>query len=374
MTAPTGLYVHLPFCVSRCGYCTFAVTTDRRPMDRYLKALEAELPLSMPVQGTPLETLYLGGGTPSYLPPGRLSGLLAAVRRRHPLAAGAEVTSEANPDDVGPGLLEEWAAAGVNRISIGVQSFVDRELAVLDRRHDAATARRAVAAALEHGPFQVNVDLILAVPGQAPESLRRTLDELIALAPHHVSVYLLEMDKPHRLRRLWERCPEAFPDEEAAAAAYLTVHDRLTAAGYHHYEVSNFARAGCRSAHNLRYWRCRPVHALGLAAHGQEPGRRWANLGTLDGYLAAVERGERPVAWERRLGAAERRAETALLGLRLAEGISARLARSLAAQRPEFGDRLEAFLDLGLAVEEGDRIRLTPRGWLVSNELLSGLV
>ncbi|RMF78068.1 MAG: hypothetical protein D6739_12115 [Nitrospirae bacterium] len=215
---------------------------------------------------------------------------------------------------------------------------------------------------------------MLGIPEQTGESLSRSLDELMALGPQHVSVYLLEMDKPHRLRRLHARHPERFPDEEAAAAAYLAVHERLTAAGYEHYEVSNFARPGCRSAHNLRYWRRLPVHALGVAAHGQDGDRRWANLDTLDGYLGAVERGERPLAWEQRLTPAELEAEEVLLGLRLAEGIPGTLADRVAAARPGFAERLEDFLELGLAERVGGRLRLTPRGWLLSNELLAELV
>jgi len=369
-----GLYIHLPFCPSRCGYCTFTVTTDRRPLRRYLGALAAEAALSLPPAGTPLATVYLGGGTPSQVPPVHLRALLDRLRARHPLVVGAEVTAEANPDDLSPALLDAWAAAGVNRVSLGVQSFVDPELAALDRRHDAAAARRAAAMALAHGAFRVNLDLMIGIPGQTPDSLARSLEELLALAPHHVSVYLLETDKPHRLARLRARHPERFPDEEAAAAAYLAVHRSLAAAGYEHYEVSNFARPGCRSAHNLRYWRREAVHALGVAAHGQEGDRRWANLDTLDGYLGAVERGERPLAWEQRLGRAEREAEEALLGLRLADGIPEALAHRLAAARPGFAERLESFLELGLAERAAGRLRLTPRGWLLSNELLAELV
>ncbi len=370
----TGLYVHLPFCASRCSYCTFTVTTRRELIPRYLAALEREPGLGSLPEGTRLATVYLGGGTPSQIPAPALARFLDRLLARHPLLPGAEVTAEANPEDVTAELLAAWAALGITRLSIGVQSFEDAELAVLDRRHDAARAEAAARLALEAGRFAVNLDLMLAVPGQDRPSLGRTLSKLLGLGPHHVSVYLLEMDKPHRLRALHARAPERFPGEDAAAEAYLHVHDVLTGAGYEHYEVSNFARPGHRSRHNLRYWLREPVHALGAAAHGQAGNRRWANLDTVSGYLDAVESGTRPVAWENRLSALEALAEEVMLGLRLAEGVAEGRCEAAARAIPAFGETLEAFSGLGYAEADGGRVRLTPRGWLVSNELFAELV
>ena len=227
---------------------------------------------------------------------------------------------------------------------------------------------------MEDGRLDLNLDLMLAIPRQSPATLERSLDVVLNLRPHHVSVYLLEMDKPHRLRRLHARHPDSFPDQDTASGEYLRVHQVLTGAGYEHYEVSNFALPGHRARHNLRYWRRDPVHALGAAAHGQEGNRRWANLDTVGGYLDAVAGGSRPLAWETSLSPLEELAEAVMLGLRLAEGVPSATADEAAAALPRFARRLEEFEELGLAVRSGDRLRLTPRGWLVSNELFSELV
>ncbi len=371
---PTGLYVHLPFCASRCSYCTFVVTTDRRLLPGYMEALHRELELGAVPPGRPLESLYLGGGTPSQVPPPMLAAFLERLRRTNPMLPGAEVTAEANPEDVDPALLDPLAAMGVTRLSMGVQSFVDEELAVLERRHHADRAQEAAALVLEDGRLDLNLDLMLAIPRQSPATLERSLDVVLNLRPHHVSVYLLEMDKPHRLRRLHARHPDSFPDQDTASGEYLRVHQVLTEAGYEHYEVSNFALPGHRARHNLRYWRRDPVHALGAAAHGQEGNRRWANLDTVGGYLDAVAGGSRPLAWETSLSPLEELAEAVMLGLRLAEGVPSATADEAAAALPRFARRLEEFEELGLAVRSGDRLRLTPRGWLVSNELFSELV
>lgn len=370
----TGLYVHLPFCASRCGYCTFVVTTNREIIPAYMDALKRELDLGSVPEASRLQTLYLGGGTPSQVPSDLLSSFLERLYCRNPLTPGAEVTAEANPEDVTPSLLEAYSGMGITRISMGVQSFVDRELKILERRHSALRAREAAELVLSTGRFDLNLDLMLAIPEQTPASLERSLQSLLVLRPQHASVYLLEMDKPHRLRRLHADHPESFPDDDAAAFAYLRVHEALTAAGYQHYEVSNFALPNHQARHNLRYWLGEPVHALGVAAHGQEENRRWANLDTVGGYLDAVARGSRPVAWETSLPPLEALAESVMLALRLAEGVPTAAVREVADAMPGFARRLTEFEDLGLAVRSRERLQLTPSGWLVSNELFSELV
>lgn len=350
------------------------VTTNAQSMGRYLRALEAELELIDLVPGAALETLYLGGGTPSLLPGLDFQRLVRSITRRFPLVTGAEVTAEANPEDVTPERLDAWIEAGVTRISMGVQSFDDGELRALDRRHDSRTACRAAALVRERSELELNLDLMLGIPGQDRTSLQASLSVLLDLAPAHVSVYLLEMDKPHRLRALKRRHPERFAGEEDSAGMYLEVHETLTGRGFEHYEVSNFARGGSRARHNLRYWHCRPVHAVGVAAHGAEGRRRWANLENIPAYIEAVNERIRPLAWATVLSPRECLAEELLMGLRLEDGVSpARIAegRSLF---PDFSRRLDEFLDLGLAVEKTGRCRLEPRGWLVSNELFVTLV
>ncbi len=342
-------------------------------MPGYLHALRREAELLELEAGAPLASLYLGGGTPSQVPAAALADLLGSLTRRFHLAPGAEVTVEANPDDVDPAMLEAWLAAGVTRVSMGVQSFDDAELAVLERRHDADRAEAAARLALEQENLDVSLDLMLAIPDQTRASLDRSVDRVLALAPHHLSVYLLEMDKPHRLRNLARRSPERFADDEEAADLYLHLADRLGQAGYRHYEISSFARPGHEAVHNTRYWRRETVHALGVAAHGQDGPRRWANVDSLRDYLAAIEAGRRPLAWATTLDPGAEAAEAVMLGLRLAEGVSRELAERVAAARPAFADRLADFLGLRLAEAAGGTVRLNPRGWLLSNELFEEL-
>ncbi len=367
-----GLYVHLPFCASRCAYCTFATSTELGLMPRTLAALRREVAEMGRRGGRPLATLYLGGGTPSLVPDDELAALFAVLDRHFPRRPGAEVTLEANPDDVTAARAAAWAAVGVNRVSVGVQAFSDRALAMLNRRHDAAQAAAAVRA-LQGAGLAVSVDLMLGLPGLAAADLDATLAELLRLRPGHVSVYLLEMDKPHALVRLAERRPDLFPDSDAAAAQYLAAGRALTAAGYRHYEISNFALPGEEARHNVRYWRREPVLAAGLAAHGHAGRRRWANLDALPAYLDAVEAGRAPRAWSRRLSDEEAAKERVMLGLRLARGVPESAVAACGALVPAFPERVAEFVGLGLARRERGRVRLTPRGWLLSNELLGEL-
>ncbi len=371
----TGLYVHLPFCASRCSYCTFVVTTHSRLIEPYIEALEQESSLIDLEAGTRLDTLYFGGGTPSQVPIPLFERLVATLSARYPLASGAEVTAEANPEDLSPHLLERWAAAGINRLSMGIQSFVPAELELLDRRHTAQTAANALEMVLTDGRFQVNADLMLAIPRQTVASLRISVDKILTYRPHHISIYLLEMDKPHRLRTYANRHPEAFPTDEQAAGLYLQVHDWLTSAGYLHYEISNFALPGHMARHNIRYWRSAPVHALGVAAHGLDGPRHWANLDNLHGYLLSLSQGTRPLAWSNHLSPKDELAQKVMLQLRLAEGAPGGLVAAVRQALPTFADKLSEFLELGLAVaDETGGVHLTPRGWLLSNELFRELV
>jgi oxygen-independent coproporphyrinogen-3 oxidase len=337
-------------------------------MPRVMAALGREVAALGRRGGRPLATLYLGGGTPSLVPADALTVLLAVLDRQFPRLPGAEVTLEANPDDVTAEKIRTWAGLGITRVSVGVQAFSDPVLARLNRRHDAAQASAAVES-LQRAGFAVSVDLMLGLPGLGGEESAVTLAELLRLRPGHVSVYLLEMDRPHALARLSARRPDLFPDADAAAAQYLAVGRALVAAGYRHYEISNFALPGRQARHNVRYWRQQPVLAAGPAAHGQSGRRRWANLDALPAYLDAVESGGSARAWSRRLGDDEVIKERVMLGLRLARGVSEGTIAVCSALVPAFAGGLEEFFTLGLARRVGGRVRLTPRGWLVSNEL-----
>lgn len=369
---PAGLYVHVPFCARRCAYCTFVTSTELHLIDRTVDALVTEISRLAGSSGRELASVYLGGGTPSLLPRPALERLVGAIRGGFTVQPGAEVTLEANPDDIGEATAAGWAALGVTRVSLGVQSFADPVLEMLDRRHTAAEARTAARRVLAAG-LQLSIDLMLALPRLHRAALDATLAETLALAPDHVSVYLLETDKPHRLGELAGRRPDLFPDADESARQYLAVARTLVAAGWRHYEISNFARPGRQARHNTRYWLGQSVLAAGVAAHGQAGRRRWANLDQVAGYLEAVEAGRTARAWSRRLADDEAVREAVMVRLRLARGAPAGLVERCAALAPAFAGRLEEFSSLGLVRRRGDRIRLTPRGWLVSNELLATL-
>lgn len=365
-----GLYVHLPFCAQRCSYCTFVSTTDAAVANAAVRASMAEVRRFR--SGRQLRTLYLGGGTPSLVPLPLLEELFRSVRVVFSLGPGAEVTLEANPEDVTLASLLAWRTLGVTRLSLGVQTLDDEVLRLLQRRHDGATARRAVADARAAG-FSVSADLMLGLPGQSVAKVEEETKALVALGPQHVSVYLLETDKPHPLGELSRRCPGAFPEEEEVARCYLVVARVLRRAGFCHYEISNFARPGFHARHNLRTWRQKPLLAVGVAAQGHCGRVRWGNLDDPRAYAAALAQGESPRAWRRVLSPDEWEREAAMLGLRLAVGVEWELVERLAGRLPAFARRLDDFFHLGLARKVGERLRLTTRGWVVSSELLQAL-
>lgn len=321
----------------------------------------------------PLVTCYLGGGTPSLVPDEELAATFEVLDRYFPRLPTAEVTLEANPDDVTEAKLAFWRKLGVTRLSLGVQSFADPVLRLLARRHDAAQAARALEACLAAG-YVVNCDLILALPGLSRSALRDTLEQLSMARPHHVSVYLLEMDKPHRLAQLAARRPDLFPSDDQAAQQYLDTSRVLRQAGYRHYEISNFALPGYYARHNLRYWRGGVVLACGVAAAGQGKRLRFRNSEDLETYMTAVEAERSPRVESRRLNAADALAEAVMLQLRLAWGAPRPAVEAVAQARPAFGRLLADFLAAGLARPRRGRIALTRKGWLVSNELFATLV
>jgi oxygen-independent coproporphyrinogen-3 oxidase len=315
-----GLYVHVPFCVSKCGYCGFYSSTDRSQVPAYLAALGREIDLYRGWAAC-FDTLYIGGGTPSVLPPGDLEGLIGNLQSAFGIAAGAEITVEANPADITPGLLAELRRARVNRINIGVQSFDDGTLAFLGRRHDRRRAVAAVAAARRAGMGNIGLDLIYGVPGQGVDAWLATLCEAAALNPDHLSCYQLT---PEAGTPLADRCrrKEVFlPDESLQADFFLKTSEFLEEAGYIHYEISNFARPGAESRHNRKYWNHAPYLGLGPAAHsfrGRE--RRW-NRPSLPAYLKDLAADRPPVEASELLTDEQLRLEALFLGLRTRRGI-----------------------------------------------------
>lgn len=399
---PVGLYIHVPFCVSLCPYCDFVVVTGRAaigPTNRVadlVRAVHVELDLRADIADTlfgprpPLASVYLGGGTPSLLTGHQVAGLLEHVAQRFGIAADAEVTLEANPGPTELGDLAGFRAAGVTRLSLGVQSFQPSELQRLGRRHGAADVQAAVARARLAGFRSLSLDLLIDIPGQTLATWDSTLDQALALEPDHLSIYLLTLEDPDAdgittldgdhlpVRpgaRRWRGAAVVAQDEDRAAAMDERTSQRLEAVGLTRYELSNHARPGHESRHNLAYWRRAPVEAAGPGAHAFDGAltRRW-NAARLDRYLAALLPGDGgeaslPPGGTESIDARTARAESVILALRLARGIDA-----AALDDPEMGSGLAWALGFDLVRHDDDRLVLSARGRMLSNEVFSRLL
>lgn len=363
-----GLYVHIPFCAAKCSYCDFYSLAHREDkMDDYCAALTAHLREVAPrMAGQQVDTVYFGGGTPSYLGPKRLAALLKTIRKGYALTADAEITLEANPDSAGDAkALKILRKAGFNRLSLGAQAMDDEMLRAIGRIHTAAQVQEAVSAARSAGFDNVSIDLMYGLPGQTMEHWQRTLESAIALGTDHVSAYGLKVEEG---TPLWQRRDSAdLPDDEAQADMYLWAVEALAAAGYAQYEISNFARPGRESRHNLRYWRMAPYAGFGPGAHSDFGNVRFAYEKDLDGYLA----GEMRLSEREEILPRERCMEYIMLSLRTAEGISRTTVERT--YRKPFAQAEAVFRELaehGLAAPTESGWRLTPRGFLVSNAII----
>ena len=369
---PLGLYLHIPFCRSKCIYCDFySLPSAEDRMDRYAAALCRHLKETAP-QAAPytVDTVYFGGGTPSYLGVKRLKKLLKTVEKHYALSREAEVTMEANPDS-----LRDWRdvralrRAGVNRISLGVQSTDDAELKTIGRVHTFAQVREAVDAVRRGGVKNLSLDLIYGLPDQTMERWQATLAQAADLGPEHLSCYGLKVEEGTPLWRMRESL--VLPDDDLQADMYLWAVDFLARRGYEQYEISNFARPGFASRHNLKYWTLQEYAGFGPGAHSDFGGVRYAFVRDLAAYCAGVESGGSILSESERISDRERHREYLMLGLRTAAGISRRAFESRC--RTSF-DPIEGVLEKlaapGYARKEGDRWRLTPVGFLVSNQII----
>ncbi|MGI9051638.1 MAG: radical SAM family heme chaperone HemW [Ilumatobacteraceae bacterium] len=348
MTAPFGVYVHIPFCAARCDYCAFATWTDRTHLvETYLDAVGVEVRRAIEAGMPPASSVFVGGGTPTLVPADRLAGLIRAIA----LAAGAEVTVECNPDDVTPAMFETYADAGVNRVSIGVQSMVPHVLRALGRTHDPANVERAVAAVRAVGLPTFNVDLIYGTAGESPVDWRTTVERALALDPPHVSAYALTVEPGTALAD----DPARHPDDDVQADDYELADELLAADGLANYEVSNWARPGHECRHNLLYWSSHDYLGFGCAAHSHRAGRRWWNVRTPERYVEAVRSGRSAEAAGEELAPDERRVEGLQLSLRTRAGVPI--------------DSLDGEALPGLVERTDDRWVLTRRGRLMANEV-----
>jgi putative oxygen-independent coproporphyrinogen III oxidase len=362
-----GVYVHVPFCLTRCGYCDFNAYAGLDHLaSRYVSALLREAELAAPAWSSEeVVSVFLGGGTPTTLEVVDLKALLARLRRAYAVAAKAEVTIEANPDTVDRPKLEELLEAGYARLSMGAQSFDTAVLAALERLHDPASVRRAMGDARTAGYANVNLDLIYGAEGETLDAWERTLRQTVDLAPEHISAYALTIEPPTPLGRKVQQGVVPAPDPDLQADMFELACDLLAGAGYRHYEVSNWAKPGFECLHNLGYWkRSRPYLGLGAGAHSYRDDRRWWNIRPPEMYLELVETGTLPVGGEERLEPSDAYFEEVFLRLRILEGVPSSWVE------PE---RSAPFVETGLLRDEDGSLVPTERGMLVINELVLAL-
>jgi oxygen-independent coproporphyrinogen-3 oxidase len=388
MPEPLSLYVHIPFCTAKCGYCDFnSYAGHEHLMPTYSEALVHEAHLwRRATAGRALATVFFGGGTPSLLPLDEMAAIMAGLHEAFEFEPDAEVSLEANPGSLSEEHLRGLRDLGFNRLSIGVQSFHDDELRALDRIHSAADAQAAFEAARAAGFENINLDLIFGLAEQPIERWQASVEQALALGPEHLSLYALTVEEGTPLARDVALGRTPAPDPDMQAGHYEWTCERLAAAGYEQYEISNWARPGYRCRHNLTYWECREYLGLGAGAHSYFNSVRFAVAAAPSVYLALVSQ-----AWEEnRDGSGPMRqvvsgetvtpelaiADALILGLRVTDGVSANAFRERfgVELQDAIGDRLLEQFDAGLIECHGDRLRLTPLGRLLSNEVFTRLL
>jgi oxygen-independent coproporphyrinogen-3 oxidase len=379
-----GLYVHVPFCASICNYCNFTRGLfDEAQKTRFVDALIREITGSAAEHDKeqrptrlPADTIYFGGGTPSLLTPDEIASIINAARATFALAPDAEITLEANPETVDLARLEGFRRAGINRLSYGVQSFSDDELKRLGRLHSAERAEEAVRMARAAGFENVSLDLMMWLPEQGVAQWLSSVERAIAVAPDHMSLYILEVYPHLPLKQEMDARRWTQVEDEAAAEMYESSMAMLDAAGYEQYEISNVAKPGRQSVHNLKYWTDGEWWGFGPAAHSTWRGARWRNVAATDDYVRRIAGGASVVAERRNPAADERLGDAVFTGLRLNRGVDL----SMLSERysvdiwARFRERLAPFGEAGLLVKEGDCIRLTRQGMLMANEVMAVFV
>lgn len=370
-----GIYIHIPFCKSRCSYCDFATDVYRGndAVERYVAALCAEITSSELQVTNAIETVYFGGGTPSLLSANQLEKILDAVHKKFAVEREIEFTLEMNPATVTIEKLRDFRILGVNRASFGVQTFNDRALKLLARGHDADDARHTFELLRAAGFDNISFDLIGGLPGQTLADWEKNLDEALGLNPEHLSLYLLEIHEGTPLAEQIRAHRQPAPDEDLAAEMYELMIEKTAAKGFAQYEISNFSRGGLEARHNTKYWLCEPVFAFGVSAHSFDGKNRWSNERDTNRYVSLVETGESAVVYDEEIDLAS---EFVFLGLRLMQGVD------LKAYEKKFGvnllskyaEDLERLMSLDLVEIVENRLCLTSKGALFSNEVFAVFV
>lgn len=371
----SGIYLHVPFCKSRCSYCDFATDVYRNAevVEQYVDILCTEIGNFRSEISVDADTIYFGGGTPSLLQPKQVESILEAVHTKFNIATDPEVTMEMNPATVTPETLAEYKRLGINRASFGVQTFDDRALKLLARGHNANDARNTFAMLREVGFNNISFDLIAGLPGQTLADWKANLDEAIQLSPEHISLYLVEVHSGTPLAEQIYSGRQPIPDDDLAGEMYELMLDRLAAVGYEQYEISNFSKPGFRSRHNTKYWRLEPVFGFGVSAHSFDGRERYANERDTAKYVEMIKRGETAEVMRE---TADKVSETAFLGLRMEEGIDLAKYKTTfdVDLLTEHKDEVSHLIDAGLIELAEGCMHLTRRGKLLSNEVFAVFV
>lgn len=371
-----GLYIHIPFCTKRCLYCDFFSNTEMKYKEAYLSAVIRELELRKDyLEGEPVETIYFGGGTPSQLQAADFSRIFEAIHRLFDVSPCAEITLEANPDDMTPGYVAGLQTLPFNRISMGVQSFKEEDLRFLNRRHNREQALLAVDLCKKNGLENISVDLIYGLPGQTLEEWKQNLDTVIHLDIPHISAYHLIYEEGTALYKLKEAKKITPVDEDLSVALFTSLIDRLTANGYLHYEISNFARPGMLSRHNSSYWIGKKYLGIGPSAHSYNGQNRQWNISSLPGYLQAIDKGVPDIEIEN-LDINTRYNDFIITGLRTMWGIKFNeIQQQFGKDKLIYCQKQAApYLKQGLLIEKDDTLTLSRNGIFISDSIMSDLL
>jgi oxygen-independent coproporphyrinogen III oxidase len=371
-----GIYIHIPFCQAKCSYCHFISTPFKVELaNQYKDALLSEI-ASHPATSEEVNSIYIGGGTPSIVPADHIAEILDECNRRFHIAEDCEVSMETNPGTLSADKTEVYRKAGINRISIGAQSFLDTELISVGRLHHSEMISESMGYLRDSGFTNINLDLMLGLPAQTADSWKRSLNETAGLAVPHVSVYMLDLDEQCLLHSKVANGAVVLPDEDLISDLYLATIRFFSSRDYMHYEISNFAKPGFACRHNLKYWKREAYHGFGVGSHSFDLHSRYANCSQILDYISAVETGAGSISWREPVTSEQALQETLFLGLRLTEGVDFNLLRSA-----NYGDYLKKYEnslnDLyaqGLIERTDSIVRLTDSGMLLSNEIFQKFV
>jgi oxygen-independent coproporphyrinogen-3 oxidase len=374
VTPPKAVYIHIPFCATKCHYCDFtAYVVEGQPVDDYLDALAKEI--EMTVRDAPpgqLESIFIGGGTPTVLTPVQMKKMLDIIQTYFPdRAPTIEYTMEANPGTTNPELLAVIRDGGVNRLSFGAQTFEPHLLREIGRSHGVSEIATSVKEARTAGISNISLDLMFGLPNQSLDQMRDTLERAVALSPDHFSCYSLKVEEGTLFYHLEERGQLPLPDEEVEYGMYQLIRDYLLQQGYAQYEVSNFSKQGRESKHNSTYWKNESYYGFGAGAHGYVHGTRHVNVKGISEYVSRIDRGERPVLQQEKIPLQEQMENYFILGLRLLEGVSLQQFKQQYGQPADhvFGDAIETLVNKQFLRVEGDTLRLTEQGLLFGNDV-----